>query len=256
MSSPDADAKSLRGHFSHPSTPREYVQFQLGIIDGEEGFGRFFSAERSFNNLLDRVQIFLQEGLLWSSKGVDMALNPTNLWKLKQTWHGPLFLVVLRDPYNYGHVVDRQWSFANFEPDDNQEVIRLPALKNMDPTDQVKSQDFLLQIRERWPVRHALSGLDYQQAVLQGRNFWDFKDGRKPFFNSDEDIENSKGNTTGLSRPNFHAVINFEHQIYMYYKNRLYADVCRVLLDDFKHETEGQTSQDEHTMKIFSDTVE
>lgn len=35
-------SKSVRSHFAHPLKARDYVSLQLGIIDGEEGFDRFF----------------------------------------------------------------------------------------------------------------------------------------------------------------------------------------------------------------------
>lgn len=34
--------KSVRSHFSRPYSPRERIRYELGIVDGETGFDRYF----------------------------------------------------------------------------------------------------------------------------------------------------------------------------------------------------------------------
>src|SRR5574337_122338 len=104
IASDNSAGKSVRSHFDHPTKTRDYVKYQLGIIDGEKGFDRFFLAETGFIFLLYEVEEFVNRGMLFSRKPKGKALDPENLRKIRQIWHGPIWMVVKRDPIHNAKV--------------------------------------------------------------------------------------------------------------------------------------------------------
>lgn len=248
-----SSAKSTRTQFSHPLKARDYVSLQLGIIDGEEGFDRFFKSADQFIRLIERMQVFLDRGLLYSKKGKEEAFEKQAFERLKQIWFGPTWMVVKRDPVHLGKVIWKKIAYKPFPMDYDMESIKLPALRNLNPVDQVKSEKFTLRIREPIKISEAYGGMDFKQVVLQGKWYHDFKFNRKPIFNAQGDIEHNKGITLTVGRRYFHAMINFLGQHYSKNMNIVYADVQQILQDDMQKGFDDLKV--EKTTKHWSDSV-
>lgn len=237
--------KSVRSHFSHPLKARDYVSLQLGIIDGEEGFDRFFKSMDQFIRLIQRTQVFLNRNLLFSKKGPENAFDKTAYNRLRQIWYGPTWMIVKRDPVHLSKIIWKKIAYQQFQMQYDMEAIKLPALKNLNPLDQIKSEKFTLRLREPTKISEAYGGMEYKQVVLQGKWYHDFKFNRKPIFNSQADIEHSKGITMTVGRRYFHATINFLGQYASENLDILYADMQEILQDDVKKGYE-ENKEEEH----------
>lgn len=245
--------KSVRSHFAHPLKARDYVSLQLGIIDGEEGFDRFFKSMDQFLRLISRTQVFLNRNLLFSKKGADKAFDKVAFDRLRQIWLGPTWMIVKRDPVHLSKIIWKKIAYKQYPMQYDMEAIKLPALRNLNPLDQIKSEKFALRLREPVKIAEAYGGMEYKQVVLQGKWYHDFKFNRKPIFNSQADIEHSKGITMTAGRRYFHATINFLGQYASENLDILYADIQEILQDDMAKGFEDQ--KETKVTKKWSDSV-
>lgn len=234
MGSEGSGQKSVRGHFSRPYNPRERIRFELGVMDGEESFSRFFKSAEEFVNILRRAQIYVRRELIYSKKGKENAINQIMVQKLLQIWYGPTWMIVVRNPENLGQVMTRQIAYKPYTLPNNMEAIKLPALKSLNPLDQIKSEKFLLRMREPVKINQALGGMEFRQVVLQGKWYHDYKFNRKPMFNSQADIEQNSGITMTVGRRWYFATVNFLRQPFEDLKAELDADFQELLDDDLK----------------------
>lgn len=247
--------KSVRGHFSRPYNAREYLRYQLGIIDGEEGFDRFFKSMDGFMRLLGRAQVYVERGLVYSRKGADKAFDKERIEKLRKIWYGPTWMIVIRNPANLGEVMGRQIAYKPFLLPNNVEALKLPALKSLNPLDQIKSEKFLLRIREPVKINEALGGMEFKQVVLQGKWYHDFKFNRKPMFNSQGDIEQNSGITMTVGRRYFFSTINFLGQPASEHVDNLMADFQELFDDDLKKGF-NDSKEDEETKSFASNIMD
>lgn len=245
--------KSVRTNFAHPLKARDYVSLQMGIFDGEEGFDRFFKSGDQFVRLLGRIQVFLDRGLLYSKKGPKEALSKVQVERLKQIWFGPTWMVVKRDPVHLSKIIWKKIAYKQYPLSYDMEAIKQPALRNLNPVDQVKSEKFTLRLREPIRIPEAYGGMEYKQVVLQGKWYHDFKFNRKPIFNSQSDIEHSKGITMTVGRRYFHATINFLGQYFAENLDIIYADIQQILQDDMQKGFDD--IKEEKVTKKWSDSV-
>ena len=253
MSSDGSGMKSVRGHFSRPYNPRERLRFELGVMDGEESFSRFFKSAEEFIRILRRAQIYVRRGLVYSKKGKDNAINQIMVKKLFQIWHGPTWMIVIRNPENIGQIITKQIAYKQYILQNNIEAIKLPALKSLNPLDQIKSEKFHLRLREPVNINQAIGGMDFKQVVLQGKWYHDYKFNRKPIFNSQSDIEQHSGITLTVGRRWFFATVNFLAQPFEELKAELDADLQELLDDDLKKGFND--AKTDKTTKVFANNI-
>ena len=99
-------------------------------------------------------------------------------------------------------------TFRKDPEDPNEELIKCPALENMNPVNQISDKGLHIKIREFVPIKWAWWGHDYASLVTSGKMHWNFQEGQKPYFESDEDIIYSESLTDDVSREYFHTMIN------------------------------------------------
>lgn len=226
--------KSVRSHFSRPYSPRERIRYELGIVDGETGFDRYFKGTNGFIRVLTMAQTYVNRGLLFSKKGKENAINQVYLQRLRQIWHGPTWKIVIRDPNDLGRILQVKIAYQHYNLPSNIESIPFPALKNMNPLDQIKSEKFLLRMRQPVKISDALGGMDYKQVVLQGKWYHAYKFNFKPLFHSQSDIEQNAGITMTVGRRWFFSTINWLGQFAEEPITELDADLQELLNDDLK----------------------
>lgn len=212
-----------------------------------------FKSMDQFIRLIGRTQVFLNRNLLFSKKGPEKAFDAVAFSRLRQIWFGPTWMITKRDPVHLSHVLWRKIAYKQYPMSYDMESQRNPALQNMNPLDQIKSEKFGLRLREPVKISEALGGMEYKQVVLQGKWYHDFKFNRKPIFNSQNDIEHNKGITMTVGRRFFHSKINFLGQHAAENLDILYADLQEILQDDMQ---KGFDSiKEEKVQKKWSDSI-
>lgn len=219
------DSKQPKSIRYHSPDFGEVLQMFMGLNDADQGFDHFFLLCQNFMMFVPQVLESIRQGVIKTNVEIDMKA-----WKrLEQIWYGHIYLLVTRNQMNIGKVESREILFKPIEISWNQELIKLPALQNLNPVSHIKDNTMLIRIREPVPIRHALGGLDYKQVVLQGRFYWDYKDKRVPMFTSQDDIENNDGTTMHVSRKYFHWAINVEKKIFLRYFTIIYINLHKII---------------------------
>lgn len=244
--------KSVRSHFSRPYSPRERIRYELGIIDGETGFDRYFKGMTGFIRVLGMAQEYVNRGLIFSRKGKENAINKIQLMRLNQIWHGPTWKVVIRDPNNTGKILQVKIAYREYVTPSHIDMIPFPALKNMNPLDQIKSEKFLLRMRQPTKIKEAYGGMDYKQVVLQGKWYHAYKFNFKPIFKSQSDIELNEGITMTVGRRWFFSTISWLGRFADEPHTILDADLQELLSDDLKKGMES--IKDEKMERDFSNS--
>jgi hypothetical protein len=246
------DRKSMSKHFVHPLNFNERMRQKLGVIDGDLAFGRFFLAISPFIDLLGEMEEGLKRGRL----NTEMRLNEKVLKQIRTIWFGEIYMVVVRDPFHEENVLRRDISYSKdilLKP--NEKLIRLPSLRNLNPTDEIKEEKMLLGIREAVDNKDVFERDDVQQVVLVGGMVYNYKDHRKPQFRDETELRQAIGQTMNVGRNYFHCTINFLHFWFRKNMDILMHDIDQILLDDIANSS-NHIGQDEYHMKTFSNKLD
>lgn len=193
-----------------------------------------FKGMNGYIRVLSMAQTYVNRGLIYSKKGKENAINPKYFQRLRQIWHGPTWKVVIRDEHDLGRINEVRIAYRPYRLPSHIEMIPFPALKNMNPLDQIKSEKFLLRMRQPVKINQALGGMDYKQVVLQGKWYHAYKYNFKPLFRSQSDIESNDGITMTVGRRWFFSTINWLGQFAEEPVTELDADLQELLNDDLK----------------------
>ena len=214
----------------HPSDFIQYIQQTLGVINFQEDFGHFFLNARLFMDLVSKTNEALRIGVIKKKNG-KRSLNEEALRRLRQIWYGHIYILVSRDrDYN---IIESKAKFpkkAIREPEnDNEELIKCPALENMNPVSPIGDKQLHIKIREFVPIKYAWWGYDSASLVTSGKMNWSFQDGQKPYFESDEDIIFSQSLTDDVGREYFHNMINLLTNQFSKYQDHIFMELHTIV---------------------------
>lgn len=216
--------------FVHPYEIADLYANIQGVIDAELKFDKFFLLGTLTHRYIKQIFGAKKAGILDKSrvgflKENKIDINENLLHKMERLWTQNTFLVIDK---NQRH--PEQWENAEIylrplqrgELKFNQEVMMLPALKHLNPMNDIHGISLLVQIRETVPVKWALRDVDITQLALSGQMVYPFQDGLIPIFKSKEDILNSNKRTYWVGRPYYYAVSNILQEIYL----NNFSDFC------------------------------
>jgi len=219
---------------SHPIDTVEWIQQQLGIVNGEQGFDKFFLMANLISKLVLEIQALADQGLLKPRSfrsQIKINLDNESIEKMNLIWQNGLYIIVQRGIYNPNKVLSRLVFYKPQKLKIGQEQIKYPALQNMNPSGQIKQERWGVRIKEPIPAKIAFEGLDYAQVVLQGGYHWKYADRTVPMFNSQEEMDTSDANVYVIGRPAFHKIVKIEEYFFMKNWAKVFARIHATLQD-------------------------
>jgi hypothetical protein len=228
------DSKEPKSIRYHSPDFAEVMQMFMGLNDADQGFDHWFLMCENFMRFIPQVLEAIKQGAIKTS----LDINKEALEKMTMVWEGGVYLEVVRNPESPEKVDHRQlWypSDSGFEhgtmPEQKgfNEIIRCPALMGMNPVTQVRDTALLVRIRETVPVPYAFEALDYQQVVIEGHMYYNYKNEQEPHFRSQKDISTSRAMTAVVGRPFFHNMINILKQAFLAYFNIVYINFHMII---------------------------
>ena len=226
-----ADVKQPKSIVYHPSDFIQYIQQTLGVVNFQQDFDHFFLNARLFMSLINQTNVALKMGVIKRNDN-KKNLNPDVVRRLNQIWYGHAYIEIRRDD-NYNMLSWKVRYPKNNsvlqQEEDNQEFIRCPALENMNPVNQISDKSLAIKIREFVEIKWAWWGHDYASLVTSGKMHWNFSDGQKPYFESDEDIIYSESWTDDVSREYFHKMINILSREFAKYKDYIFMELHKII---------------------------
>lgn len=221
------DAKQPKSIRYHSPDWVEVMQMFMGINNADQGFDHFFLMCSNWMDFMGQMLQAVKQGVFKTSVQIDMEA----VRRLYLIWEGTCYLSVQRDPNAPERVLKRTILYGGDRPEPKycEEILKLPALQNLNPVTPIKDKSLLIRIREPVPIRLAFGGMDYKQVVLQGGYYWDYRDRRVPMFKSQNDIENSRAITMFVGRRYFHNVINMEKKAFKIHFDIVYVNFHRII---------------------------
>ena len=102
----------------------------------------------------------------------------------------------------------------------------------MNPVSPIGDKQLHIKIREFVPIKWAWWGHDYASLVTSGKMHWNFQEGQKPYFESDEDIIYSESLTDDVSREYFHTMINILTREFEKYQTYIFMELHKIIEDN------------------------
>jgi len=173
----------------HTGNFSEFLQRQLGAIDFNQAWNNFFSQMEACIKLIEQIQIASQsriitdprtnksihkKSLIDTVKHPELILDPTAIHQFLQIWNGGCLITKQRDPHNPTHFINGAERFhydsSKLDRQDRfQEVIPLPALDNMMPTESTMAEVWGIKISESVPFRYAFDECIYDTVIRDGK---------------------------------------------------------------------------------------
>lgn len=238
------DSKEPKSIRYHSPDFAEVMQMFMGLNDADQGFDHWFLMCENFMRFIPQVLEAIKQGAIKST----IEINKEALEKMTMIWEGTVYLEVVRNPDSPEKVLYRQiWypSESGFEfgsmpePKGFNEIIRCPALQGMNPVTQVRDTSLLVRIREVVPVPYAFEALDYQQVVIEGHMYYNYKGEQEPHFRSQKDISTSRSLVAVVGRPFFHNMINILKKAFLHWFNQVYINF-HMIIQESKVGLEGE----------------
>lgn len=233
MSQEYEDRKLPKATMALPPDPSDWIFQIMGVVTGLHDYDKFFLMANLFMKFVQEVEEAKRQGLFkdnvfkretdQSIEEIKVDVESDIIAKLKIVWYGNVYFVVHRHPDRPWKVTKRETFFHKPKQRPNMEIIKLPALKNMNPLTDIRSVSWGIEIREDFPVKYAYEDMDFEQVVLQGGLSKKFMDGTFPYFRSQQDIENSTARTYVLAKPIFFTIIEILEMVFMSQFTKLYV---------------------------------
>jgi len=202
----------------HSANIDDEILAQLGVIKGFEHFNHRFQRAENVIDLVEWLTVCRENGLLvnkHSMKPIKIEFNPEILHKLFFVWKRNGFLLTQLIDKNVDfttQITSVDWTkYLYSEPEKleyNQDVSKLPSLRNMKPNDLITSNEYLIRVRELVPVSKAFEGEDPIQLSKSGKMQYDYKGKIWDMFETPDDIKNSIDFTKEVSRNYFDQTTN------------------------------------------------
>jgi len=234
----------------HPLEFADYMLQMMGSVNAHVMYDHFFLFATEAMAHLEFAIEALEQGALGRKSKKKIVYDKVHVEKLKKIWNGGCYIIVTRHPEKHYVVLKREISF-NYPENmaKNQKVVKVPALKKMNPSGQVKSTLLTIRIREAVGVPEAIGNIDYQTLGLSGKFVKKFADKTVPIFKSQNEVNTFRGKTSSVSRTYFHTMIDWLVQyFYKYYvkvfiRSHLIVEADKLYYLDEEHQRPASMMQ-------------
>jgi hypothetical protein len=167
--------------------------------------------------LINRVNKALYKGIIGKKSPTrkrKTTLNREIVQKLRQIWHGQVYLYQRRDStmdiveYKIIFNPEKELGLSKQPLDESEELIALPALESMNPTSMIKDRkEAGVKLRQMVEVKYAWWGYDHVQLATMVKFTQNMPEETRAIFGSIEDVITSDILVDYVSREYFNKII-------------------------------------------------
>jgi len=206
MSKTDQEMKQPKTILWHSSNISDFLKQNMGMIQANSLYNNQFLQASEVWKFVHQVNELINQDIIDLRKKPELKLNANVVKKLDAIYNGGCYLVT-----NYVDDMKfkiKSWSFLyeypiNVDPNDIQE---LTSFRGMNPTRDVSSDEWEINIKASVPFRWAFAGYDYPTVIQQGNYIQKFSDGIVPRF-EESDLNALHLSTHDVSRKYWNTII-------------------------------------------------
>jgi len=227
-SSTDSEKKQPRSVLWHPTDFGDWLQQRMGMINAQEMYSNEFLRMKDVWFMLTTTQEAIRQGVINLKEKAELHLNKDAMYKLDKIYNGSCYLAVQRSD-SYHKVLSRKFFYKKPEAKPNLVIMKLPALKAMNPVGSTTQKTWNIRIRERVPFRYAFEGYAYAEVINEGGFQHYFSDRVVPKFEPRDMLSLNKG-TKDISREYYNQTIDVLNKFWQKQWNILSINVHKIIV--------------------------
>jgi len=202
----DSEHKQPKSILYHSVDWSDWLMQRMGMINAQEMYSNEFLRMKDVWFMLKTIEESIKQGVIDLKEKPELHLNTEAMYRLDKVYNGTCYLEILRN--DYGTKVNaRKFHYRVPEEKQNQEIIKLPALKHLNPVGSITQDIWGIRIRESVPFRYAFEDCNYSTIISEGGFVHKFSDGISPKFQM-SDMESLEKKTYVVSREYYNKTVD------------------------------------------------
>jgi len=228
MGSTDSEKKQPRSILFHPIDFAEWLQQRMGMINAQEMYSNEFLRMKDVWFMLTTTQEAIRQGVINLKDRPELHLNKDALYKLDKIYNGGCYLAVKRDDEGL-RILSRKFYYKEPEQQQGIEIIRLPALKNLNPVGSTTQKNWNIRIRESVPFKYVFEGYSYAEVINEGGFAFMFNDRTEPKFSA-QDMYSLHKKTKDVSREYYNQTVDILNKFWQKQWNILSVNTHKIIV--------------------------
>jgi len=228
MGSTDSEHKQPKSIIWHPTDFGDWLQQRMGMINSNEQYANEFLRMKEVWFMLTTTQEAIHQGVINLKDRPELNLDKTAMYKLDKIYNGSCYLGVQRSE-SYHKVLSRKFYYKKPEPKPDLVIIKLPALKAMNPVGSMTQKTWNIRMRESMPFRHILEGYSYAEVINEGGFQHYFSDRVIPKFEPRDMLSLTKI-TKDVSREYYNQTIDVLNKFWLKQWNILSINIHKIIV--------------------------
>ena len=228
MGSTDSEKKQPKSILYHPTDFGDWLQQRMGMINAQEMYSNEFLRMKDVWFMLQTTQQAIMQGVINLKEKPELQLNKQALYRLDKIYNGSCYLGVQRNEDNT-KVLSRKLYYKKPESKLNFVIMKLPALKAMNPVGSVSQKTWNIRIRESVPFRYAFEGYTYAEVIMEGGFQIFFTDKTEPKFQA-HDMYSLIKSTKDVSREYYNQTVDILNKFWQIQWNILSINIHKIIV--------------------------
>jgi len=246
MAKTDNEHQQPKSVLFHTSNISDFLNKNMGMIEANSLYNNQFLQASEVWKFVHQVIELIDQDIIDLRKKPELKLNADVVNRLDKIYNGGCYLVTNWEDDMRFKI--KSWSFLYEKPinvsvDDVQE---LPSFRALNPTKEIDSDSWSINIRASIPFRFAFAGYDYATVIQQGNFIQKFAEGIVPRFEESE-LNALHLSTHDVSRKYWNTTIEILTKRWLQQWIILFGNIHKIIkfLEDdsaqFTNEKTGET---------------
>ncbi len=225
MGKTDNEGKQPKNVLVHPSSFSDFMKLQMGMINSNDMYNNHFLQLSEVWKFLEHVREAISQGTIDVKNHPELKLNAEAFEKINKIYNGGCYLVRKSEID-----LDAKWEFVYEYPEgvNPESIQKLPALKDMNPTKTIDSDDWGIVIRTQVPIKYAFAGYSYATVIHEGKFYDMTPEGMVPRFEPQE-MHSNQFETHTVSRNYFNNTVEILMKRFHKNWNILFVNLIKIL---------------------------
>jgi len=228
MGSTDSEKKQPKSILYHPTDFGDWLQQRMGMINAQEMYSNEFLRMKDVWFMLTTTQEAIMQGVINLKEKPELQLNKDAMYKIDKIYNGSCYLGVQRSDDDI-KVLSRKLYYKEPEPKPDFVIMKLPALKAMNPVGSVSQKTWNIRIRESVPFKYAFEGYSYAEVMMEGGFQTFFSDKVEPKFLA-RDMHSLTKSTKDVSREYYNQTVDILNKFWQKQWNILSINVHKIIV--------------------------
>ena len=246
------EGRQPRKNYVHSSNIEEEIFARLGVLEGQERFNHRFAFAENLMDLIDWIQSCEKQNLLVSKhtkKPIKTKFNPDIIEKINFVWKRNGYRLTQWEEKQNANVFVKSVKWTKYFPEEpnkleaEQEIARLPSLRNLKPMDKRTDDTYMIRIGEPVAVATAFENEDPIQLSKVGKMQYEWHGKIYDMFETIEDIKNSRDFTKHVGRHFFDDTTNLLFDVWSVFANEIRAVIFKMGKEIKEYSSDSESKQ-------------